>query len=98
MKFPEHRDSLAADFVSKLESEFTSRGIEFFRTGENLNTLTFQISTFDSKPIYGSLKLTIHKQDYNLDNEIENFELFFEEKAMKKKLKEEKLNKKELKK
>ena len=72
-----------------LEKEFGY----IFSTGDNLTTLTFD-TNFNGEPAWASLKLTLHKPNYNLDEEIEKFELMWEEKEMKKRLKEEKKNEK----
>lgn len=62
------------------------KGIEeIFRTGENVQTFTFLAGTLeDGTDVYGSLKLTLHKAGYNLDDEIEKFEGVYAEKQAKK--------------
>lgn len=77
------RAALAADRIKWLEEVFNNAGIEYFRTGSNLATLTFECGEIDNKPVYGSIKFTLHKADYNLDDEIEEFEMLLEEKAKK---------------
>lgn len=77
------RAELTAEKVKWLEGIFENAGIEFFRTGNNLATLTFDCGEIEGVPIYGSIKFTLHKSDYNLDNEIEEFEMLLEEKEKK---------------
>ena len=77
------RAALTAEKVKWLEDIFRNADVEFFRTGANLATLTFECGEIDDKPVYGSIKFTLHKADYNLDDEIEEFEMLLEEKAKK---------------
>lgn len=72
------RNKLSLSVVANLEKLFTDAGIEFFRTGANLNTITFEAGEIAGAPVYGSIKFTLHKADYNLDEEIEDFEIFYE--------------------
>lgn len=74
------RQALTAQKVEWIEDIFNKAGIEFFRTGNNLSTLTFDCGEIEGKPVYGSIKFTLHKADYNLDDEIEEFEMLLEEK------------------
>lgn len=77
------RAELTAEKVKWLEGIFENAGIEFFRTGNNLATLTFDCGEIEGVSIYGSIKFTLHKSNYNLDNEIEEFEMLLEEKEKK---------------
>lgn len=77
------RATLTAEKVAWIEDIFYKAGVEFFRTGSNLATLTFDCGEIDGKPVYGSIKFTLHKADYNLDDEIEEFEMLLEEKKKK---------------
>lgn len=77
------RAALTADRVKWLEEIFNNAGVEYFRTGSNLATMTFECGEIEGKPIYGSIKFTLHKADYNLDDEIEEFEMLLEEKEKK---------------
>lgn len=90
------RNALAAEKVAWIEDIFYKAGVEFYRTGNNLSTLTFDCGEIEGKPVYGSIKFTLHKPDYNLDDEIEEFELLLEDrkkKAENKQKKEEKAEK-----
>lgn len=86
----EQRTELSLKKVKELEDLFYNAGIEFFRTDSNFNTLTYECGEIEGKPVYGSIKFTLHKDDYNLDDKIEEFEMFFEERKQKQKEKEEK--------
>lgn len=77
------RATLTAERVKWLEEIFNNAGVEYFRTGDNLATMTFECGEIEGKPVYGSIKFTLHKADYNLDNEIEEFEMLLEEKEKK---------------
>lgn len=77
------RAALTAERVKWLEEIFNNAGVEYFRTGNNLATMTFDCGEIDGKPVYGSIKFTLHKADYNLDDEIEEFEMLLEEKKKK---------------
>lgn len=84
------RALLAQEKVKLLEEIFTNAGVEFFRTGDNTSTLTFECGELGGKPVYGSIRFTLHKSNYNLDAQIEEFELLLEEKERKAKEKEQK--------
>lgn len=84
------RNELSMKKVKELEEIFYKAGIEFYRTGSNFNTLTYECGEIDGKPVYGSIKFTLHKDDYDLDDKIEEFEMFFEERKQKAKEKERK--------
>lgn len=86
----EQRNELSMKKVKELEEIFYKAGIEFYRTGSNFNTLTYECGEIDGKPVYGSIKFTLHKDDYDLDDKIEEFEMFFEEREQKAKEKERK--------
>lgn len=77
------RAALTAERVKWLEEIFNNAGVEYFRTGSNLATMTFECGEIEGKPVYGSIKFTLHKADYNLDDEIEEFEMLLEEKEKK---------------
>ena len=77
------RAALTAERVKWLEEIFNNAGVEYFRTGNNSATITFECGEIESKPDYGSIKFTLHKADYNLDDEIEEFEMLLEEKEKK---------------
>lgn len=82
------RNQLTLQAVQDLEKIFQDNDIEFFRTGANLNTITYVVGEIDGKEVYGSIKFTLHKSDYDLDEEIEEYEMLLEERDKKAKEKE----------
>ena len=82
------RTQLTLQAVQDLEKIFQDNDIEFFRTGANLNTITYVVGEIDDKEVYGSIKFTLHKSDYDLDEEIEEYEMLLEERDKKAKEKE----------
>lgn len=79
------RNIISNKLMERIEKLFVDNGWEIFRTGENFTTLTFEAGTINDKPVYGSVKFTLHKSKYNLDEEIEKFEALFEEREINKK-------------
>ena len=90
MSVLDERNKLSAKIVAEIESVLVEKYGEIFRTGANLNTITFCVSDEGEKELFGSVKFTLHKANYDLDGEIEEYELFKEEKDKAAKLKEEK--------
>lgn len=85
------RYELTDKLIEKIQDILDNAGLgDIYRTGENMNTFTFLAGEIKGKEVYASLKLTLHKNSYNLDDEIEKFEEVYAEKENKKKLKEEK--------
>lgn len=70
----EQRNRLSKKIVSEIEDLFVKNGYEIFRTGDNLSTITIPCGQIDGKDLYGSWKFTLHKPNYDLDDEIEAFE------------------------
>lgn len=70
----EQRNNLSKKIVSEIEEMFIKNGYEIFRTGDNLSTITIPCGEIAGKELYGSWKFTLHKADYDLDDEIEAFE------------------------
>lgn len=91
------REIISAECVKELEDMLFQAKGEIFRTCDNMNTITWQVASDNDKPIYGSIKFTLHKDDYDLDNKIEEFEYFDAERKKKAELEKEKekLRKKE---
>lgn len=83
----ELRSQITTNIVTQLEKMLTDNfDTDIFYTGGNYGTLTFSCGEVDGKEIYGSIKFTLHKSNYDLDNEIEKFEDFWDEKQLKAKL------------
>lgn len=93
----EKRALITKDTIEFLEDILTSNldGVDIFRTGDNLNTITWEVGELDGAPVYGSIKFTLHKANYDLDDEIEKFESKLEEVELKAKIKAQKQAEKE---
>ena len=93
----EKRALITKDTIKFLEDILIDNleDIDIFRTGDNLNTITWEVGELDGMPVYGSIKFTLHKANYNLDDEIEKFESKLEEVELKAKLKAQKQAEKE---
>ena len=83
MGIRDEKNKFSAAIVDRIEQCLAEEFGDIFRTGDNFNTLTFEVGEFDGKDLYGSIKFTLHKPSYNLDEEIEVFEDFYEMRAKK---------------
>lgn len=84
------RERITNETVSQLLSLLQKNlSTDIFQTDDNLSTLTWEVGEVDGTPLYGSIKFTLHKADYNLDDEIEKFEMKLEETEMNQKKREE---------
>lgn len=97
MGIREERNAYSAAIVDRIEKCLRQEFGDIFRTGDNFNTLTFDTGNFHGNELFGSVKFTLHKPTYNLDEEIEVFEDFYamREKARKNKVAEEKVEDKD---
>lgn len=84
------REAISIECVKELEEMLFHAKGEIFRTCDNMNTITWQVSSDEGKPIYGSIKFTLHKDDYDLDNKIEEFEYYDAERKKKAELEKKK--------
>lgn len=78
MGIRDEKNKFSATIVERIEKCLADEFGDIFRTGDNFNTLTFEVGEFNGKNLYGSVKFTLHKSTYNLDEEIEVFEDFYE--------------------
>ena len=83
MGIRDEKNKFSEGIVQRIEKCFTEEFGDIFRTGDNFNTLTFEVGEFGGKELYGSVKFTLHKPTYNLDEEIEVFEDFYAMRAKK---------------
>jgi hypothetical protein len=91
MGIRDEKNVFSAGVVEKIEKCLSEEFGDIFHTGDNFNTLTFEVGEFGGKELLGSVKFTLHKESYNLDEEIEVFEDFYEmrmKKLLEKKKKE----------
>lgn len=87
----EQRTEITNEIMIKLEDSLrTTFEDDIFYTGDNLTTLTFLAGQVNGEDVYGSIKFTLHKAAYDLDEEIEKYELFREEKELKAKARAQK--------
>lgn len=77
MGIKDEKNKFSKEIVERIESCLADEFGDIFRTGDNFNTLTFEVGEFNGKELYGSVKFTLHKPTYNLDEEIEVFEDFY---------------------
>lgn len=78
MGIRDEKNKFSAAIVERIGKCLAEEFGDIFRTGDNFNTLTFETGEFKGQPLYGSVKFTLHKPTYNLDDEIEVFEDFYE--------------------
>ena len=91
MGIRDEKNVFSAGVVERIEKCLSKEFGDIFHTGDNFNTLTFEVGEFGGKELLGSVKFTLHKESYNLDDEIEVFEDFYEmrmKKLLEKKKKE----------
>jgi hypothetical protein len=91
MGIRDEKNVFSAGVVERIEKCLSEEFGDIFHTGDNFNTLTFEVGEFGGKELLGSVKFTLHKESYNLDEEIEVFEDFYEmrmKKLLEKKKKE----------
>lgn len=77
MGIRDERAKFSAGIVERIESALAKEFGDIYRTSDNYNTLTFEVGQFKNQDLYGSVKFTLHKPSYNLDDEIEIFEDFY---------------------
>ena len=87
----EMRANLTKEFVDKLEALFTEAGLAPFKTGATYNQFSFEFDplTDDGEPLYGSVKFTLHKGNWDWYKEKESYEMYMEERELKAKAKVE---------
>ena len=98
MGIRDEKNVFSAGVVERIEKCLSEEFGDIFHTGDNFNTLTFEVGEFGGKELLGSVKFTLHKESYNLDDEIEVFEDFYEmrmKKLLEKKKKEDEKKAKE---
>lgn len=78
MGIRDEKNVFSAGVVERIEKCLSEEFGDIFHTGDNFNTLTFEVGEFGGKELLGSVKFTLHKESYNLDDEIEIFEDFYE--------------------
>ena len=74
MGIRDERLKFSRDVVEKIRKCLEVEFGDVFQTNDNYATLTFEVGEFKEVPLYGSVKFTLHKEDYDLDEAIEEFE------------------------
>ena len=77
MGIRDERNKFSTNIVERIQEVLAAEFGDIFRTGDNFNTLTFEVGEFNGQELYGSVKFTLHNPSYNLDDEIEVFEDFY---------------------
>lgn len=90
--YTDKRNRITQEHVNKIDELLWNSGYMTYRTGDNLNTVTIEIEDGE-ETYYASLKFTLHKENYNLEEQIENYNMVLEEKKIKDKLKKERREK-----
>lgn len=78
MGIRDEKNKFSQKIVERIQECLAPEFGDIFQTGDNFNTLTFEAGEFNGSTLYGSVKFTLHKPTYNLDDEIEVFEDFYE--------------------
>ena len=85
----EQRNKISADMMTRLtamfDKEFGSGEVYF--TGENITTLSFKVGEINGEPVYSSVKFTLHKSNWDLENEVNKYYEVLEERELKAKQK-----------
>ena len=83
----EQRNKISADMMTRLEEMFNKEfNYEIYLTGDNVTTISFQAGEINDEPVYGSVKFTLHKSNWDLDAEIDKYNEVVEERELKAKL------------
>lgn len=82
----EQRTKITENTMKRLEEVMQTICDEIYFTGDNTNTISFMAGEVNGEPVYGSIKFTLHKSNWNLDAEIEKYFDKVEEKELKAKV------------
>ena len=92
----EQRAKITNDIMTRLEEMFNKEfHNDIYFTGDNLNTISFEAGEVNGEVVYGSVKFTLHKSNWDLDAEIEKYDAKVEEKELKAKVAAQKKAEKE---
>lgn len=81
----EQRNQITKEIMDRLEAICGPEFDEIYFTGDNTNTISFMTGKVNDEPVYGSIKFTLHKSNWNLDDEIEKYFAKVEERELKEK-------------
>ena len=82
----EQRKKITEDTMRKLEEVMQTISDDVTYTGDNVTTLTWIAGEVDGAPVYGSIKFTLHKSNWDFDKEMEKYFDKVEEMELKAKL------------
>lgn len=87
----EKRAILTKEIVDKIEQILIDAGLDPFKTGDTYNQFSMEFEPLeeDGEPVYGSLKFTLHKSNWDWHKESEKYEMYMEERELKAKAKVE---------
>jgi tRNA uridine 5-carbamoylmethylation protein Kti12 len=93
----ELRNEITARVMEQLEAMLDAADIGFYHTGDNLNTLTWLVDEVNGEEIWGSIKFTLHKPNFDIKEKIEDYEILMEtrKKAAEEKARKQAANEKE---
>ena len=74
----ELRNEITANVMKQLEDMLDAADIGFYHTGDNLNTLTWLVDEVNGEEIWGSIKFTLHKSNFDIKEKIEDYEILVE--------------------
>ena len=82
----EQRKRITDETMNKLEEAMQAIYPEIYFTGDNTNTISFVAGQVNGEDVYGSIKFTLHKANWNLDDEILKYDAKVEERELKAKV------------
>lgn len=93
----ELRNEITAKVMEQLEAMLDAADIGFYHTGDNMNTLTWLVDEVNGEEIWGSIKFTLHKSNFDIKGKIEDYEILMEtrKKAAEEKARKQAANEKE---
>ena len=93
----ELRNEITAKVMEQLETMLDAADIGFYHTGDNMNTLTWLVDEVNGEEIWGSIKFTLHKSNFDIKEKIEDYEILMEtrKKAAEEKARKQAANEKE---
>ena len=95
MTATEQRNQITELNMQKITEALDAIYDEVCFTGDNLTTRSFVAGEVNGEPVYGSIKFTLHKSNWNLDDEIDKYYAKVEERELKAKVTAQKKAEKE---
>lgn len=95
MTATEQRNQITELNMEKITAALDAIYDEVCFTGDNFTTRSFVAGEVNGEPVYGSVKFTLHKANWDLDKEIDKYDAKWEERELKNKLAIQKKEEKE---